>query len=129
MSEENNSDAKKRSEKERQHRGIPSKVRFAVILDRLREAEDLTRQINALIHRYRDRVECDACNAAAIQISHESLVVELLMQIMQDDEREIEHFIYETDYGRQLDHMLGKERSMRFQTAEGLYDYLLDKME
>lgn len=130
MSTENHSDAKQ-SEKERQHKGLPSRVRFAAILDRLRESEDLTRQINALIRTYRDRVECDACNAAAVQISHEGLVVELLMQAMQDTEREIEHFIYETDYGRrpELDDASGGERPARFQTAEALYDYLRGKME
>lgn len=113
-----------------QHREIPSRARFAGILDRLRESEDLAGQINELIREYRERVECDACNAAAIQISHEGLVVELLMQIMQDGEREIEHFIYETDYGRrsEIDYMSREERSIRFQTAEALYDYLLDRM-
>lgn len=124
MSANNNSDMNK------QHREIPSRARFAAILGRLCESEDLAGQINELIRGYRERVECDACNAAAIQISHEGLVVELLMQIMQDGEREIEHFIYETDYGRrsETDHMPGEERLIRFQTAEALYDYLLDKM-
>lgn len=114
----------------KQHREILSRARFAAILERLRESEDLAGQINELIRGYRERVECDACNAAAIQISHESLVVELLMQIMQDGEREIEHFIYETDYGRrsEIDYMSGEERPIRFQTAEALYDYLLDRM-
>lgn len=114
----------------KQHREILSRARFAAILERLRESEDLAGQINELIRGYRERVECDACNAAAIQISHESLVVELLMQIMQDGEREIEHFIYETDYGRrsEIDYMPGEERPIRFQTAEALYDYLLDRM-
>ena len=48
------------------------------ILNRLREASDLKKQVDELFRNSRENVENDFCNAAALQISHESSVVFLL---------------------------------------------------
>ncbi len=101
------------------------KAQFVKILDKLREANDLIGQVNALLKKGRGKVDCTSCDGAALQISHEFIVVELLAYIMQDRGRQIEHFIYETDFGRKPDGLADRQWPA---TAEELYDYLLDNM-
>ena len=73
-------------------------------------------------------MEADFCNGASLQISHESVVVELLEKLMHDVADDISYFIYELDYGRKykpgyITYADGQE--IDFSTAEKLYDYFL----
>ncbi|MCM1179846.1 MAG: hypothetical protein NC347_06300 [Clostridium sp.] len=104
------------------------KEQFVSILEKLWEANDLVGQVNELLAKSRGKVDCSACSGEAMQISHESIVVELLAYIMQDDGAQIEHFIYGTDFGRKPDDLSEERRSVKLTTAEALYDYLIGNM-
>lgn len=48
----------------------------------LRDSSDLVNKVDELFQASRDNVECDFCNGAALQISHESTVVLLLRKLL-----------------------------------------------
>lgn len=104
-----------------------SKEEFVDIMSRLREASDLVDKVDELFRKSRDNVECDFCNGAGLQISHESTVVFLLRKLLKDDVEDIDYFIYELDYGRKYEHGMITDKNgadIDFSTAEKLYDYL-----
>ncbi len=104
-----------------------SKNEFENILDRLRASSDLVSKVDDLFRNSRDNVECDFCNGASLQISHESIVVLLLKKLMQDSCEDIDYFIYELDYGRKYEPGVIKDENNQdidFSTAGKLYDYL-----
>ena len=103
-----------------------SKEEFVEILNRLRDSSDLVRTVNSLFRNSRDNVECDFCNGAALQISHESTVVFLLRKLLKDAAENIDYFIYELDYGRKYEPgMITDENGndIDFSSAEKLYDW------
>ncbi len=109
-----------------------SKEEFVEVLNRLRDSSDLVRKVNGLFRDSRDNVECDFCNGAALQISHESTVVFLLRKLLKDAFENIDYFIYELDYGRKYElGMITDEdgRDIDLSTAEKLYDYLTGEVK
>ena len=82
---------------------VLSKQEFVDIINRLRDASDLREQVDEIFHNSRENIENDFCNAAALQISHESSVVFLLKKMLHDKYDYIEYFIYELDYGRKYE--------------------------
>ena len=77
-------------------------------------------------------MECDFCNGAALQISHESTVVFLLRKLLNDAVENIDYFIYELDYGRKYESGMitdENEKDIDFSTAEKLYDYLTGEVK
>lgn len=106
---------------------ILNRQEFVDILNRLREASDLKKQVDELFRNSRENVENDFCNAAALQISHESSVVFLLKRIMRDQYEYIDYFIYELDYGRKYEAgMITDEngQDIDLHTPELLYDFI-----
>ena len=104
-----------------------SKQEFVEILNRLRDSSELVNRVDELFRNSRENVECDFCNGAALQISHESTVVFLLRKLLNDEVENIDHFIYELDYGRKYTPgMITDEdgQDIDLGTAEKLYDYL-----
>ena len=104
-----------------------SKDEFEDIIDRLKESSDLVSKVDNLFRDSRDNVECDFCNGASLQISHESIVVLLLKKMMQDSCEDIDYFIYELDYGRKYEPGMIKDENdqdIDFGTTGKLYDYL-----
>ena len=104
-----------------------SKDEFEDIVDRLKESSDLVSKVDDLFRNSRDNVECDFCNGASLQISHESIVVLLLKKMMRDSCDNIDYFIYELDYGRKYEPGMIKDdndRDIDLSTAGKLYDYL-----
>lgn len=109
-----------------------SKEEFVEILNRLRDSSDLVRKVNSLFRNSRDNVECDFCNGAALQISHESTVVFLLRKLLKDAVENIDYYIYELDYGRQYEPgMITDENGhdIDLSSAEKLYDYLIGEVK
>ena len=109
-----------------------SKEEFVEILNRLRDSSDLVRKVNSLFRNSRDNVECDFCNGAALQISHESTVVFLLRKLLKDAVENIDYYIYELDYGRKYEPgMITDENGhdIDFSSAEKLYDYLIGEVK
>ena len=105
-----------------------SKGEFEDIIDRLKESSDLVAKVDELFRSSRDNLECDYCNCASLQISHESVVVMLLKKMMQDSYDYIDYFIYELDYGRKFDPCKIKDENdhdIDFSSAGKLYDYLV----
>lgn len=108
---------------------VLSQEEFVDIIDRLREASDLQEQVNRIFRNSRENLENDFCNAAALQISHESTVVYLLKKVLCDKYDYIEYFIYELDYGRKYEFgMITDEngQDIDIHTPELLYDFILD---
>ena len=109
-----------------------SKEEFVEILNRLRDSSDLVRKVNSLFRNSRDNVECDFCNGAALQISHESTVVFLLRKLLKDAVENIDYYIYELDYGRQYEPGIITDENghdIDFSSAEKLYDYLTGEVK
>ena len=66
-------------------REVPlTKQEFVEILDRLRKATELVDKVEELFRGSRENLECDFCNGAGLQISHEGIVVKLLEKLMRD---------------------------------------------
>ena len=67
-------------------REVPlTKQEFVEILDRLRKATELVDKVEELFRGSRENLECDFCNGAGLQISHEGIVVNLLEKLMRDN--------------------------------------------
>lgn len=108
---------------------ILSEQEFVDIINRLREASDLQEQVDKLFRNSRENIENDFCNAAALQISHESTVVFLLKRIMHDQYEYVDYFIYELDYGRKYEAgMITDEngQDIDIHTPDLLYDFISD---
>lgn len=100
---------------------------FVDIMNRLREASDLKEQVDRLFRNSRENIENDFCNAAALQLSHESAVVFLLKKMLHDKYDYIEYFIYELDFGRKYEvGMIIDEngQDIDIHTPELLYDFI-----
>lgn len=105
------------------------KSEFVRIIDRLRESSELVDKVNELFRNSRDNVDCDFCNGAGLQISHESLVVNLLEKLMRDQYENISYYIYELKYGKQYKPgmITGPEGNIDLSSPEALYDYLVQE--
>ena len=107
-----------------------SKEDFVDIMTRLRDSSDLVDRVDDLFRNSRDSVECDFCNGASLQISHEGIVISLLGKILKDTGDDIGYFIYELDYGRKFEPGMityQNGRDIDLGSAEKLYDYLVEK--
>ncbi len=104
-----------------------AKEEFVDIINRLRESSELVDKVDDLFRKSRDNIECDFCNGAGLQISHEGIVVNLLEKLMQDKDENISYFIYELDYGRDYQEGCISDNNVNIDigTAEKLYDYLI----
>ena len=110
-------------------KSILSEQEFVDIIDRLREAADLQAEVDKLFRNSRENIENDFCNAAALQISHESSVVFLLKRIMYDQYEYIDYFIYELDYGRKYEAGMITDESgqdIDIHTSKLLYEFISD---
>lgn len=104
---------------------------FEDIIDRLKESTDLVAKVDDLFRNSRDNLECDFCNGASLQISHESIVLMLLKKMMRDSCDNIGYFIYELDYGRKYEPGMIKgenDHDIDFSSAGKLYDYLVGEV-
>ena len=89
-------------------------------------------KVDELFRNSRENVECDFCNGASLQISHESTVVFLLRKLLKDAVENIDYYIYELDYGRKYEPgMITDENGhdIDLSSAEKLYDYLTGEVE
>lgn len=104
-----------------------TKREFVDILNRLREATELVDKVEELFCDSRENLECDFCNGAGLQISHEGIVVKLLEKLMHDTFGNISYFIYELDYGREYQEgcISDKNGKIDISTPEKLYDFLM----
>ena len=101
---------------------------FCDTLVKLREAHDLQEKVNELFRQSRENIECDFQNAAALQISHETAVIKILMVAMDDHFEDIEYFVYELDYGRKYKPGMvtdGDGKDIDLSTEDRLYDWLM----
>ena len=107
-----------------------SKKEFVEIINRLRNYNDLQDKIDDLFKDLIDNKEQDFCNAGAICIGHETIVVKLLENMFNDKDT-ISWWLYECNYGR--DFSLGDLEvngvEIDLKTSEKLYDYLVDNMK
>lgn len=105
-----------------------SKKEFVDTMEKLRDSKVLVEKVNDLFLYSRENVECDFCNAASLQISHEGLVVNLLQKLMNDQSEMISYFIYELDFGDEYENgmILDEDgNEVVLSSAEALYEYLV----
>lgn len=104
-----------------------AKQEFVDILIRLRGATELVDKVEKLFRDSRENLECDFCNGAGLQISHEGIVVKLLEKLMQDRGGIISYFIYELDFGREYREgcVSDNNGNIDISTPEKLYDLLM----
>lgn len=107
-----------------------SKNKFVNIINRLRDYNDLQNKINKLFEDNIDNKEMDFMNAGSICIGHETIVVDLLKNMFNDNDT-ISWWLYEYNYGR--DFWLGALEvdgvKIDLTTPEKLYDYLIKDMK
>ncbi|MBQ4283523.1 MAG: hypothetical protein IJB96_06320 [Lachnospira sp.] len=108
-----------------------SKDEFVDAINRLKEANDIVRKVDEIFACSRENIECDFCNGASLQISHEMLVVKLLEKLMRDKGCDISYFVYELDFGREYKPgtVTDTTGDVDFSTPEALYDYLVQHYE
>lgn len=108
-----------------------TKQEFVDILNRLREATELVDNVEELFRNSRDNLECDFCNGAGLQISHEGIVVKLLEKLMRDSFGNISYFIYELDYGKEYREgcVSDENGNIDISIPEKLYDFLMTEYE
>ena len=107
-----------------------TKEEFVKILNRLEKATEIQDKVSSIFRSSTENIENDFMNAGSLQISHESVVVNLLEKIFGDENfNDISYFIYDLNYGKEY-----KPNSITdddgdvidFSTAEKLYDYLVE---
>lgn len=113
-----------------------SKEEFVEIIDRLKEVNDFVDEVNDKARKLRDSVRSDFMNASSLSISHESIVVELLQDIFNDESDWLGWWLYEENYGRDF-----KVGDISYEDEEGitiypdlgkaeyLYEWLLEEKE
>lgn len=116
--------------KKSKNQALITKEEFVDIINKLRETSDLVDKVDTLFRESRENVECDFCNAASLQISHEPIVVNLLQKIMRDKGEDISYFIYELDYGRDYKHgsVTDSNGIVDMGTPEALYELLIHQI-
>jgi hypothetical protein len=116
--------------KKSKNQALITKEEFVDIINKLRETSDLVDKVDTLFRESRENVECDFCNAASLQISHEPIVVKLLQKIMRDKGEDISYFIYELDYGRDYKHgsVTDSNGIVDMGTPEALYELLIHQL-
>lgn len=105
-----------------------NKKRFVEIINALKSASKLQNDINDLMGTAKENIELDFMNGASLMINHESIVVGLLEEIMEDDYNTISWWIYETEYGKSGTGIYDSEVKnliVDLKTPEDLYDYLI----
>ena len=108
------------------------KQEFVDIICRLKDSTELVDKVDALFRNSRENLECDRCNGAGLQISHEGIVVKLLEKLLRDSFGNVSYFIYELDYGKEYRQGCisdEKGENIDISTPEKLYDYLASEYE
>ncbi len=100
------------------------KRRFVEIINALKSADRLQRDIDALMRTAKENIENDFMNGASLMINHECIVIELLEEIMEDYYDTISWWIYETEYGKSKPEIYEGNVTTVLKTPEDLYDYL-----
>ena len=106
-----------------------TKEEFVKIINRLEKATEIQDKVSSIFRSSTDNIENDFMNAGSLQISHESVVVDLLEKIFCDEYFNISYFIYELNYGKEYkpDSITDTDgNTIDFSTAEKLYDYLVE---
>lgn len=110
-----------------------TKQEFVNIINRLKDYNELQNKIDDLFKDNIENRERDFMNAGSICIGHETIVVKLLENMLNDRGNLISWWLYEKDYGRyvDVDDVFDEEtgKFIDLTTPEKLYDYLIEEME
>lgn len=108
-----------------------TKPEFVKIINQLREADEMVNKVNDIYRNSRESIECDFCDASAMSVSHEGIVIHLLENIFKNTV-DVSYFIHECNYGKEWETHAITEidgTATYLKTAEELYDYLIKNME
>ena len=100
---------------------------FVEIIKRLKETDNLVKDINDKIRNSAEAHISDFTNAGSLMICHEDIVVHLLENMFNDTDI-ISWWIYELDYGKQYKRGCIKDcngKNINVSDAGKLYDYLI----
>lgn len=104
-----------------------SKKQFVDIVKKLREVDDFVNETNERAKKLNDAIVSDFYNTQSLAISHESIVVQLLEDMFEDNDI-ISWWLYELDYGRKYTKYCIQDANginIDLSSAEKLYDYLV----
>lgn len=103
---------------------------FVEIINRLKETDNLVKDINDKIRNSTEAHISDFTNAGSLMICHEDIVVHLLENMFNDTDT-ISWWLYEKDYGRNPEMKMwdGFGKEIDVSTPEKLYDYLVKNLE
>ncbi len=104
-----------------------TKEKFIGIITQLKAAEELQHKVAVAVRQYNNLIHCDYPDPYGLVVSHGFLVTDLLSEIMNDDDRYIELFCYELDFGRKYYSGCITEddgTEIDISDAEKLWDYL-----
>lgn len=109
---------------------IITKSKFVKVINRLKDYSDLQNRIDELFKDNIENRESDFMNAGSICIGHETIVIELL-EVMFNDNNTISWWIYECNYGRdfRLGNLEDNGVQIDLSTPEKLYDYLFENLK
>lgn len=105
------------------------KENFIAIINKLKKVNDFVYETNKKARELDDAIISDFYNTMSLSISHENIVVELLEDIFNDKDT-ISWWLYEKDYGRNLELKIWDEtgKEIDLSTADKLYNYLVKEM-
>ena len=107
-----------------------TKEKFCQILRELEEGERLQCKVASAVRQFNSIVGSDFPEPYGMVIAHDFLVIDLLMEIMCDEDRDIEYFCCELDYGKKFtmgDVVEEDGTQIDFSSADKLYDYLITR--
>lgn len=108
-----------------------SKEKFVDIINRLRNYDDMQKEISEIQHKYIEPRENDFCNIASVCVGHETVVVDLLEDIFKDENEMIGYWLWELDYGRRFKKGFVIDENgidIDLSSADKLYDYLIESI-
>lgn len=103
-----------------------TKQQFVDIINKLKEVNDFVEETNNNVRKLNNALISDFFNASSLSISHETIVVDLLNHIFNDEDI-ISWWIFELNYGRNYKKGCFTEADgteIDVSTAEKLYEYL-----
>lgn len=109
-----------------------TKEKFCEIINQLNEGERLQQKVASAVRQYNSIIQSDYPEPFGMVIAHDSLVIDLLSEIMDDKYNDIEYYCYDLEYGRlynpgDVTDEEGNEVELR--TPENLYDFLIKLKE
>ena len=108
-----------------------SKEQFVKALKELQQVDEFTAEVNEVVRKHRDDICTDFINGDGLGIAHKDLVIELLDKIMGSQNKDVDYWVYELEYGKKYFEgcVLQDDKPVDISSAVKLYDYMVSRYE